>query len=64
MDASLNRLMEETCAACHTLDRVRSRKLGRDGWQTIVADMREKGARLNDTNSDLLVDFLARTFGQ
>jgi glyoxylase-like metal-dependent hydrolase (beta-lactamase superfamily II) len=63
-DAPLQALLENTCTACHTLDRVNNKKGDKDQWGTTVTRMIGKGAALTDQEAPALIDFLARTRGQ
>src|SRR5262249_13189199 len=42
-DAPLQAMLESTCAACHTLDRVNNKKADKDAWTTTVTRMMGKG---------------------
>ncbi len=57
-------LLQARCTACHTLDRVQQTARTAAEWQTIVARMRGKGARLTDAEAEALVQHLAQTFGK
>jgi len=63
-DAPLQAMLEATCSACHTLDRVNAKKADKDGWTTTVTRMIDHGARLAEDDAPRLIDFLARTHGQ
>ena len=63
-DAPLQAMLEATCSACHTLDRVNAKKADKDGWTTTVTRMVDHGARLAEDDAPRLIDFLARTHGQ
>jgi glyoxylase-like metal-dependent hydrolase (beta-lactamase superfamily II) len=63
-DAPLQAMLESTCTACHTLDRVNNKKGDKDAWTTTVTRMMGKGAGLSDQDAPRFIDFLARTRGQ
>lgn len=63
-DAPLQTMLESTCTACHTIDRINNKKGDKDAWTTTVTRMVGKGARLSDQDSPRLIDFLVRTRGQ
>lgn len=56
-------LLQERCTECHPLDRVTSASMTRDGWEANVEDMIAKGAQLTDAEKEVLVDYLAETYG-
>lgn len=63
-DAPLQTMLESTCTACHTLDRVNNKKGDKDAWTTTVTRMIGKGAALSDQDAPRMIDFLSRTRGQ
>jgi hypothetical protein len=54
-------LMADRCAKCHSLDRVTSAKKSAGDWETTVARMVGKGAKLTSEEQKVLVDYLAKT---
>ena len=56
-------LFLDACTACHTLERVRGQRLGRDEWRRLIAGMLSEGVPLTDDETDLLVEYLAENFG-
>ena len=56
-------LFLDACTACHTLDRVRVQRLGNTEWRQLIAGMLSEGVPLNEEETSLLVDYLARNFG-
>lgn len=56
-------LLNDRCTECHTLDRVENASMTRDEWSATVEDMIERGAALNDQEKEVLVDYLAETYG-
>ena len=56
-------LLEERCTVCHDLERVVSAQKDREGWEQTVDRMIRRGANLNTEERDILVDYLAQTYG-
>lgn len=56
-------LLEDRCVACHTLDRVESAGKSREAWLETVNRMVDYGAQLSDAEKEVLVDYLAETYG-
>jgi cytochrome c5 len=57
-------LLETRCTVCHTLDRVKKKKLDRAGWEKIVVRMKGHGAKVNDDEREALVGYLAAAYGK
>lgn len=55
-------LLEERCTGCHTLDRVESASKSGAGWGLSVREMVGKGAVLNASEQEVLIDYLSITF--
>lgn len=56
-------LLEERCTECHGLERTTSESKTRDEWLETVDRMIQKGAELNAEEKEVLVDYLAETYG-
>jgi len=56
-------LFLDACTACHSLERVRQQRLGREEWRRLIAGMLSEGVPLTDDEISLLVDYLAENFG-
>lgn len=56
-------LLEERCTQCHGLEQTTSASKTRDAWLSTVERMIGKGAELNDAEKEVLVDYLAETYG-
>jgi mono/diheme cytochrome c family protein len=56
-------LFLDACTACHTLERVRQQRLGKEEWRHLIAGMLSEGVPLTDDEIALLVDYLAENFG-
>jgi len=57
-------LLTDRCADCHSPDKVKQSPQNRDGWVKTVSRMMSKGAQLTDTEKQILVDYLAATYGK
>ena len=55
-------LLEERCTACHTLDRVESASKSAAGWGLNVRQMVGKGAELNASEQEVLIEYLSITY--
>jgi hypothetical protein len=60
--ASGPELLQDRCTACHGLDRV-DHPHTRDQWESVVQLMKQYGAILTDDETQVLVDYLAETYG-
>jgi mono/diheme cytochrome c family protein len=56
-------LFLDACTACHTLERVRHQRLGKEEWRHLIAGMLSEGVPLTEEETSLLVDYLAENFG-
>jgi len=56
-------LLEERCTVCHGLDRTTSARKTREQWEQTVARMVGKGAELNAEEQEILIAYLAETYG-
>ncbi len=54
----------KACTECHSVDRMRSLRLGKDDWYDKVADMVDRGAKLTDSDTETLVAYLVENFGK
>ena len=59
-DAAAANLVSTVCASCHSLDRVKNKTADKDGWNTTVARMQEKGANLTDEQVPVVAEYLSR----
>ena len=50
-------LLQDRCAACHGLDRLDS-DIAVDRWPAIVDEMIQKGAKLDETEKQIVLDHL------
>jgi len=56
-------LLEERCTTCHNLERTTSARKTRDEWEKTVIRMVSKGAELNEEEQEILIEYLAETYG-
>ena len=52
-------LVQKQCAICHTIERIDTANLDRAGWERNVDLMIDKGARLNEAERKIVVDYLS-----
>jgi thiosulfate/3-mercaptopyruvate sulfurtransferase len=52
-------LVSERCTACHGLDRVHKARKDKAGWEETVDRMIRKGAKLNDSERQAVIDYLS-----
>jgi cytochrome c5 len=56
-------LLQARCTGCHTLDRVQAAGKTEAEWEATVERMRGNGAQLTDGEAQILVQYLAETYG-
>lgn len=56
-------LFEDTCAQCHSLERINDYALTKDEWYEETKGMISEGTVLTDEELDLLLNYLAKNFG-
>lgn len=52
-------LVQKQCATCHTIKRIEAANLDRAGWERTVDLMIDKGARLNEAERRVVIDYLS-----
>jgi mono/diheme cytochrome c family protein len=59
-------ILQRACTTCHGLDEITkfSGYYAEDDWRDVVATMIEYGAELTDRESEVLVDYLTRSYGK
>jgi len=57
-------ILLNVCTQCHTLDRIRNRGSSRGQWDDLLMHMLNEGAPLSDNDYPVLLNYLARNFGQ
>ena len=55
--------LEKTCTTCHDLSAVTSMAGGTDIWQSVVDDMKSRGADGTDADFKAIVTYLAKYYG-
>jgi mono/diheme cytochrome c family protein len=58
------KLFEDVCTSCHTLDRVKTEALSTEDWRGLIKGMVSEGAALTDEEFSMIVDYLAKNFGE
>lgn len=51
------------CTECHGVANIRRQRLSRDEWTSEVSDMVDRGAKANDDQVALILDYLVENFG-
>jgi cytochrome c553 len=62
-DEEADTLIKRACATCHGVERVSDGRHSAESWRVIAIDMRERGAKLSDTELERLVEWLGRVKG-
>jgi cytochrome c5 len=62
-DADGEALIGRACSTCHSVDKVKDARFSPDRWRVVAVDMRERGAKLSDTELERLVEWLGRVKG-
>lgn len=57
-------LFEDICTSCHTLDRVERQRLTKEEWAGTIKGMVDEGAAVTDEEFSIIVDYLAKNFGE
>ena len=65
-DGDGKKILQASCTACHDLIEVTKFKgfYTRDDWRDIVKTMIEYGAKVKDSDVDVLVDYLTKNLGK
>jgi cytochrome c5 len=53
----------DSCTACHGIEDYAYYAMDRQGWQKLVASMKEMGAVISDEKESILLDWLVTRFG-
>jgi competence protein ComEA len=56
-------VVAKVCTECHSVDRMRSLRIGKDDWWEKVADMVDRGAKATDPEVEAVVEYMSRNFG-
>jgi hypothetical protein len=62
-EARAHELFVDVCSSCHDLARVKVQALSKEEWAGLIKGMVSEGAAVSDEEMDLIVDYLARHFG-
>ena len=57
-------LLETRCSVCHSVDRPKGARKTRAEWERTVTRMISNGAQLAESEKTILVEHLAKTYGQ
>lgn len=55
-------LLEARCSVCHPSERPKSKQKTPEQWEATVSRMMGKGAKLNEEEKQILVDYLSKTY--
>ena len=55
-------LVSERCTACHNLGRVEKARKTAEEWKSTVERMKSKGAKLDESETEAVIEYLAATF--
>lgn len=58
-----DKLLGNTCAVCHALDRIKAKRLDKGGWEEIIGRMVTYGANVSRKEKKILVEYLTKTYG-
>jgi cytochrome c5 len=56
-------LMNGSCLTCHDLRPIQVTALDKEGWNSVVAAMVDRGAQVREPDVPVLVEYLAKTYG-
>ena len=56
-------LLDTRCSICHSSDRPKEAKKTREEWEQTVNSMIDKGAKLTDDEKAVLLNYLAKMYG-
>lgn len=56
-------IVQRTCASCHALKVVTTKRATKDQWTAVINRMLSKGADLDDDEVDVVVGYLSKNFG-
>ena len=57
------RLVQEICTGCHGLESVTEQRASRQGWESTIDYMIQRGATVKDEDVRIMVDYLTKNFG-
>jgi len=56
-------LFESTCSRCHSINVAKGKRMNRNDWKDIVSRMRANGCDITDKEAAIIVDYLAKEYG-
>lgn len=54
----------KVCTECHSVDRMRTYRMGKDDWYDKIADMVDRGAKATDAETEAMAEYLSQNFGK
>src|SRR6059036_2290839 len=57
------KIVEDVCAACHSIEPITKQNLDKEGWKDLVSKMQGYGATLDDRQVATVTDYLTKNFG-
>jgi competence protein ComEA len=58
------KLVEKICLDCHGAENFVTRRLDKEGWEKVIGEMIERGAKGSDDDFDKVVAYLTAKFGK
>ncbi len=59
------KLFESKCNQCHSVERPKSKRKSKDGWQATVMRMKNKnGCPISDEEAATIINYLSENFGK
>jgi cytochrome c5 len=62
-EARGKQIFEDKCLVCHEVDLTEAQRLSKQGWTREVEKMIRWGAKVTDAEKELLVEYLAKSYG-
>ena len=62
-DAPAKNTVATVCSACHDVDTAIAKRRTKEGWQTIVDTMVDRGARGTEEELTAIIEYMAKYFG-
>jgi len=57
------KLLENTCTLCHSIDRIKAKNRSKDEWEETVERMVTYGAGVSGKNKKIIIEYLSITYG-
>jgi competence ComEA-like helix-hairpin-helix protein len=57
------RLVQDICTGCHGLESVTTQRASRQGWESTIDYMIQRGAVIREEDVRIMVDYLTKNFG-